>query len=309
MRSRLGNAHFPPLSSEHRVHLQRRYFDLIAQGRKTAEARVEEASRQLLSEGDLIRFACDDEEVLARMLVIWGSFVSAHFGIPKSEQQRPRRLSPQPCADRVACRGRSRSATDKRRRGQWWCLGSGACFGPLLKMILLPGASSAPNSPLVARSSGIQGFRKQRTVLGAGFGRHAENRPRWPCLLSPGEAARDHPHWGHPYRPEQLHHSTTGGLGSLHPTAAARGPVSAVPGPLPSLVAAVPSLGMTGRDTRPGARRPGGAPSFAAAFPMARMTGRETRPDPRRTGEGPGRRPKQLPLGFGGRRQPPCGGK
>src|SRR5690606_33434920 len=43
---------------------------------------------------------------------------------------------------------------------------------PYLKLILLPEAGSAPNSPLVARSSGICRFRKQRTHSGPGWGHH-----------------------------------------------------------------------------------------------------------------------------------------
>lgn len=57
----------PSSPREHRMHLYRRYFDLVAQGRKTTEVRVADAARQLLREGDLIRFACDEEEVLTRI--------------------------------------------------------------------------------------------------------------------------------------------------------------------------------------------------------------------------------------------------
>lgn len=75
--------------------------------------------------------------------------------------------------------------------------GRGPVSAPSSGMILLPAPLSAPKTALRARSSGIWGFRKQRTPHQPGFGPHR----------------------------------------------------TANPGPPPSLAAAFPSQGMTGRDT------------------------------------------------------------
>jgi ASC-1-like (ASCH) protein len=47
--------------------IYKRYFDLIAQGRKTTEVRVNDSSRKKIKEGSLIRFRCQGEEVLTRV--------------------------------------------------------------------------------------------------------------------------------------------------------------------------------------------------------------------------------------------------
>ncbi|WP_017580432.1 ASCH domain-containing protein [Nocardiopsis valliformis] len=49
------------------MHLYRQYFDLVASGEKTTEIRVDDASRKRLREGDLIRFKCQNEDVLTRI--------------------------------------------------------------------------------------------------------------------------------------------------------------------------------------------------------------------------------------------------
>ncbi|MDQ3274928.1 MAG: ASCH domain-containing protein [Actinomycetota bacterium] len=47
--------------------IYKRYFDLIAAGVKTTEIRVDDASRQKIIKGSLIRFRCRNEEVLTRV--------------------------------------------------------------------------------------------------------------------------------------------------------------------------------------------------------------------------------------------------
>lgn len=51
----------------HEMGIYKRYFDLIASGRKTVEIRVNDSSRRRITEGNLIRFRCRDEEVLTRV--------------------------------------------------------------------------------------------------------------------------------------------------------------------------------------------------------------------------------------------------
>lgn len=51
----------------HEMGIYKRYFDLIAAGRKTTEVRVNDSSRRRIKEGSLIRFRCRDEEVLTRV--------------------------------------------------------------------------------------------------------------------------------------------------------------------------------------------------------------------------------------------------
>jgi ASC-1-like (ASCH) protein len=51
----------------HEMGIYKRYFDLIASGRKTTEIRVDDSSRKRLKTGDLLRFTCRDEEVLTRI--------------------------------------------------------------------------------------------------------------------------------------------------------------------------------------------------------------------------------------------------
>lgn len=51
----------------HEMGIYKRYFDLIAAGKKTTEIRVNDSSRARLKEGDLLRFKCRDEEVLTRI--------------------------------------------------------------------------------------------------------------------------------------------------------------------------------------------------------------------------------------------------
>lgn len=47
--------------------IYKRYFDLIATGRKTTEIRVNDSSRRKIKEGSLIRFRCQGDQVLTRV--------------------------------------------------------------------------------------------------------------------------------------------------------------------------------------------------------------------------------------------------
>jgi ASC-1-like (ASCH) protein len=47
--------------------IYRRYFDLIATGRKTTEIRVNDSSRKKIKKGSLIRFRCQGDDVLTRV--------------------------------------------------------------------------------------------------------------------------------------------------------------------------------------------------------------------------------------------------
>jgi ASC-1-like (ASCH) protein len=58
-------AHLP--TRAHEMGIYKRYFDLIAFGRKTTEIRVNDSSRRKITEGSLIRFRCHEEEVLTRV--------------------------------------------------------------------------------------------------------------------------------------------------------------------------------------------------------------------------------------------------
>jgi ASC-1-like (ASCH) protein len=67
---RLVNSYPADLATRPRAHemgIYRRYFDLIATGRKTTEIRVNDSSRRKIKEGSLIRFTCRDDEVVTRV--------------------------------------------------------------------------------------------------------------------------------------------------------------------------------------------------------------------------------------------------
>lgn len=51
----------------HEMGIYKRYFDLIATGRKTTEIRVNDSSRRKIKPGSLIRFRCQGDEVLTRV--------------------------------------------------------------------------------------------------------------------------------------------------------------------------------------------------------------------------------------------------
>jgi ASC-1-like (ASCH) protein len=51
----------------HEMGIYKRYFDLVAGGRKTTEIRVNDSSRKKIKEGALIRFRCQGDEVLTRV--------------------------------------------------------------------------------------------------------------------------------------------------------------------------------------------------------------------------------------------------
>jgi ASC-1-like (ASCH) protein len=56
-----------PVVRAHEMGIYKRYFDLIATGRKTTEIRVNDSSRRKIKEGSLIRFRCQGDEVLTRV--------------------------------------------------------------------------------------------------------------------------------------------------------------------------------------------------------------------------------------------------
>lgn len=51
----------------HEMGIYKRYFDLIATGRKTTEIRVNDSSRKKIKEGSLIRFRCQGDQVITRV--------------------------------------------------------------------------------------------------------------------------------------------------------------------------------------------------------------------------------------------------
>ncbi len=65
---RLMTAHpAEPQVRAHEMGIYKRYFDLIASGRKTTEIRVNDSSRKKIKEGSLIRFRCQGDQVLSRV--------------------------------------------------------------------------------------------------------------------------------------------------------------------------------------------------------------------------------------------------
>jgi ASC-1-like (ASCH) protein len=56
-----------PVVRAHEMGIYKRYFDLIVTGRKTTEIRVNDSSRKRIKEGSLIRFRCQDDQVLTRV--------------------------------------------------------------------------------------------------------------------------------------------------------------------------------------------------------------------------------------------------
>lgn len=56
-----------PAVRAHEMGIYKRYFDLIATGRKTTEIRVNDSSRKKIKVGSLIRFRCQGDEVLTRV--------------------------------------------------------------------------------------------------------------------------------------------------------------------------------------------------------------------------------------------------
>lgn len=54
------------------LHLHRRYFDLVAAGRKTVEVRVKKPKARTLQAGERIRFVCDQDDVVARVKRVTG---------------------------------------------------------------------------------------------------------------------------------------------------------------------------------------------------------------------------------------------
>jgi ASC-1-like (ASCH) protein len=56
-----------PVVRAHEMGIYKRYFDLIASGRKTTEIRVNDSSRQKIKEGSRIRFRCQGDQLLTRV--------------------------------------------------------------------------------------------------------------------------------------------------------------------------------------------------------------------------------------------------
>jgi ASC-1-like (ASCH) protein len=56
-----------PVVRAHEMGIYKRYFDLVATGRKTTEIRVNDSSRRKIKKGSLIRFRCQGDEVLTRV--------------------------------------------------------------------------------------------------------------------------------------------------------------------------------------------------------------------------------------------------
>ncbi|MEC3998634.1 ASCH domain-containing protein [Actinacidiphila sp. DG2A-62] len=56
-----------PVIRAHEMGIYKRYFDLIATGRKTTEIRVNDSSRRKIRQGSLIRFHCQGDHVLTRV--------------------------------------------------------------------------------------------------------------------------------------------------------------------------------------------------------------------------------------------------
>jgi ASC-1-like (ASCH) protein len=56
-----------PVVRAHEMGIYKRYFDLIAAGRKTIEIRVNDSGRKKIKEGSLIRFRCQGDHVLTRV--------------------------------------------------------------------------------------------------------------------------------------------------------------------------------------------------------------------------------------------------
>ncbi|GAA3001777.1 ASCH domain-containing protein [Actinokineospora diospyrosa] len=56
-----------PAVRAHEMGIYKRYFDLIATGRKTTEIRVNDSSRRNIKPGSLIRFNCQGDNVLTRV--------------------------------------------------------------------------------------------------------------------------------------------------------------------------------------------------------------------------------------------------
>lgn len=59
-----------PAVRAHEMGIYKRYFDLIATGRKTTETRVNDSSRTKIEEGSLIRFRCQGDQVLTRVTTV-----------------------------------------------------------------------------------------------------------------------------------------------------------------------------------------------------------------------------------------------
>jgi ASC-1-like (ASCH) protein len=65
-----------PVVRAHEMGIYKRYFDLIATGRKTTEIRVNDSSRRKIEQGSLIRFRCQGDQILTRVTRVtrYGTF-------------------------------------------------------------------------------------------------------------------------------------------------------------------------------------------------------------------------------------------
>lgn len=59
-----------PVVRAHEMGIYKRYFDLIATGRKTTEIRVNDSSRRKIKQGSLIRFRCQGDQILTRVTTV-----------------------------------------------------------------------------------------------------------------------------------------------------------------------------------------------------------------------------------------------
>jgi ASC-1-like (ASCH) protein len=82
----------------HEMGIYKRYFDLIATGRKTTVIRVNDSSRKKIKVGSLIRFRCQGDEVLTRVtrVVRYDSLDAMfdHESVASVNRHRTRRSTP-----------------------------------------------------------------------------------------------------------------------------------------------------------------------------------------------------------------------
>lgn len=79
----------------HEMGIYKRYFDLIATGRKTTEIRVNDSSRKKIKKGSMIRFRCQGDQVLTRVTRV------AHYSSFEEMFDREAAASVNPLATRA----------------------------------------------------------------------------------------------------------------------------------------------------------------------------------------------------------------
>jgi len=72
------------------IRIYRKYFDQIASGKKTIEVRVGWSSMRKIEPGQLLRFVCQDDSCLTRVVAVreYGSFAEL------LEKENPERVNP-----------------------------------------------------------------------------------------------------------------------------------------------------------------------------------------------------------------------